>query len=92
MPDGACARSEITVQVPSWARPRSAAAITSGLQVTHRGPGHRPDETGVPEDHLGREDPFAQQALLAVQVDEDRVEQLGALGQPDLERAPLGAH
>ena len=42
------------------------------------------------EDDGCRDHALAQHRLLAVQVDQQRVEQLGALGEADLERRPRG--
>ena len=47
------------------------------------------DEAGVAQDHLRRQQPGGQQAALAVEVGEDRVEQLGALAQRRLQVVPL---
>ena len=50
--------------------------------------GEGAQEPAVTEDHGGGDDALAQEALLAVDIHEDRVEQFGALGEPDLERRP----
>ena len=60
------------------------------MRVEAAGAGDRAGEAGVAEDDGGRDDALGEQPLLAVQVDQDRVEQLGALGEPDLEPRPGG--
>ena len=89
MPDGAWARSASTRHRPSASRPRSVAASTSG-RGSIAPAGRRPGEAGVPEHHGRGHDALREQPLFAVQVDQDGVEQLGALGESDLQRRPRG--
>ena len=58
--------------------------------AAQRAAGDRAGEAGVTEHHRGRDDALGEQPLLAVQVDEQGVEQLRALGQPLLQGGPGG--
>ena len=58
--------------------------------LAQRAPRDRPGEAAVAEHDRGRDDALGEQPLLAVQVDEQGVEELGALGQALLQGCPGG--
>ena len=71
---------------------RVAAEIGRGRHqragIVARAVGHDPGEARVRQHRGGGEDPVPEQGALAVQVDEHGVEELGPLGEPDLDFAP----
>ena len=88
-PDGACVRSPSTHQLPSGPRPSSKAQKCRKCPLAGLTPTMGRRNSGLEAIRPGGSRPVGDQAVVAVDVGDDRLEQFGALDQAGGDRLPF---